>query len=176
MQPAPGTGASHVNRTSEETDTTAMAVGNSSRMANIIGFGPAELGWCNRALRWMVDARSHRVICCLMGIWLLNGFDLVFAILSHEQGLLHEENPLAAHMLRQGMGSIILYKIGLVLIGSYPLLRFRTARIAELGTFVVLVAYALLAMRWSACFELYVLSSSHTVSIAEVQSIGGGSP
>ena len=107
----------------------------------------------------MVGARSRRVICGVLGVWLLNAFDLVFAVLVHEQGMLDEQNPLAAHMLQQGMGSIILYKIGLVLVGSYPLLRFRATRIAELGTFVILLTYALVAIRWSACLEVYVLSS-----------------
>ncbi len=46
-------------------------------------------------MHWVAEARSHRVICLVLGIWLLNGFDLAFTILSHEQGVLHEENPVA---------------------------------------------------------------------------------
>ncbi len=120
-----------------------------------------------RVIEWIVEARSHRVICLVLGIWLLNGFDLAFTILSHEQGMLHEENPLARHMLAYGTASIILFKTGFVLIGSYPLLRFRTARITELGSFVILLTYAILAVHWSECYDLYSFSASHNIEMAE---------
>jgi hypothetical protein len=120
-----------------------------------------------RVIEWIVEARSHRVICLVLGIWLLNGFDLAFTILSHEQGMLHEENPLARHMLAYGTASIILFKTGFVLIGSYPLLRFRTARITELGSFVILFAYAILAVHWSECYDLYSFTASHNIEMAE---------
>jgi len=121
----------------------------------------------SRVIEWMVEARSHRVICLVLGIWLLNGFDLAFTILSHDQGMLHEENPLARHMLAYGTLSIILYKTGMVLIGSYPLLRFRAARITELGSFVILLAYAFLAVHWSECYDLYSFTASHSIEMAE---------
>lgn len=120
-----------------------------------------------RVIEWIVEARSHRVICLVLGIWLLNGFDLAFTILSNEQGMLHEENPLARHMLAYGTASIILFKTGLVLIGSYPLLRFRTARITELGSFVILLSYACLSVHWSECYDLYSFTASHNIEMAE---------
>ena len=122
-----------------------------------------------QVIEWIVEARSHRVICLVLGIWLLNGFDLAFTILSHELGMLHEENPLARHMLAYGTASIILYKIGLVLLGSYPLLRFRAARITEMGSFVILLAYAILAMHWSECYDLYSFTASHNIEMAQTQ-------
>lgn len=127
--------------------------------------------WYAQPLDWIVEARSHRVILLVLGIWLLNGFDLVFTILSHEQGMLQEENPLARRMLYYGTPSIVLFKIGLVMIGSYPLLRFRTARITELGTLVILVAYALLAVHWSECVELYSASVSGSGNLAEIDPV-----
>lgn len=126
--------------------------------------------WTGRLVHWLAEARSHRVICLVAGIWLLNGFDLTFTILSYEQGLLHEENPLARHMLQYGTASVILFKIGLVLIGSYPLLRFRRARITELGTYVILAAYALLALHWSACYEVYAGSGANNFNLAAIES------
>ena len=81
--------------------------------------------------------------------------------------MLHEENPLARHMLAYGTASIILFKTGFVLIGSYPLLRFRTARITELGSFVILLTYAILAVHWSECYDLYSFSASHNIEMAE---------
>lgn len=126
-----------------------------------------------RVIEWIVEARSHRVICLVLGIWLLNGFDLAFTILSHDQGMLHEENPLARHMLAYGTASIILFKIGLVLIGSYPLLRFRAARITELGSFVILLSYAFLAVHWSECYDLYSITATHNVEMAESHLLDG---
>ncbi len=124
-----------------------------------------------RLINWVAEARSHRVICLVLGIWLLNGFDLTFTILSHEQGVLHEENPVARHMLEQGTASMVLFKIGLVLIGSYPLLRFRRARVTELGSYVILAAYAFLAFRWSTCFELYADTVGHDINLAGIESL-----
>ena len=116
------------------------------------------------------------MICVVLGIWLLNGFDLTFTVLSHQQGMLHEENPLARHMLQNGVASIMLYKIGLVLIGSYPLLRFRRARITELGTYVILAAYALLAIHWASCYELYAMSGVESVDLAGLEDLGRTPP
>jgi len=114
-----------------------------------------------RWVDWAVRARSHRVICLIAGIWMLNAFDLILTILAQEQGLLQEQNPFGRYMLGYGTASVVLFKVGLVLVGSYPLLRFRTARITELATFFILVAYAMLAVHWSQCYELYALASNY---------------
>jgi hypothetical protein len=136
----------------------------------------AERHWWARLINWIVEARSHRVICLVLGIWLFNGFDLAFTILSHDQGLLHEENPLARHMLAYGTASIVLYKIGLVLIGSYPLLRFRAARITELGSFMILIAYGLLAVHWAECYSLYDFTALHNIELARSHALGSMLP
>jgi len=144
-----------------------------SRMAALRRDMPPSRRWSARAIEWIVEARSHRVICLVLGIWLLNGFDLAFTVLSHDQGMLHEENPLARHMLAYGTAFIVLFKSGLVLIGSYPLLRFRTARITELGSFVILLAYAILAVHWSQCYDLYSFTAAHDVEMAEIRVLDG---
>lgn len=112
---------------------------------------------------WLTESRSHRVICLLAAIWLLNAFDLTLTILSHEQGFLQEQNPVAQHILEMGTPSIALFKIGLVLVGSYPLLRYRHVRITELASFVILFVYALLAARWSACYEMYSAAFNNAI-------------
>ncbi|MHC5110091.1 MAG: DUF5658 family protein [Planctomycetota bacterium] len=129
--------------------------------------------WWTRLIDWMAESRSHRVICLVAGIWLLNWFDLAFTLLSYRQGMLHEQNPFARQLFEHGEASVMLYKIGLVLIGSYPLLRFRRARITELGALVILAAYALLAFRWSACVEVYTLSICEPVNMAEIDAAAG---
>lgn len=127
---------------------------------------PVHRTWWDTALDWLADARSRRVIALVIGIWILNAFDLAFTVLSHQQGMLHESNPVAQVVLSLGTPSIVLYKVGLVLIGSYPLLRFRTARISEMAALIVLIVYAMLAVRWSTCYELYTLSFHHTPNLA----------
>jgi hypothetical protein len=150
----------------ETTDTPGMATFQTVKTGTLPRWGVAT-GWWVRLIAWVAEARSHRVICLVGGIWLLNAFDLTFTIMSHEQGLLHEQNPIARQMLQNGTASIALYKIGLVLIGTYPLLKFRTTRIAELASMVVVLAYASLAMRWSACYELYAATFTGNLNVAE---------
>ncbi len=128
----------------------------------------ANRTWLSDLLRWIAEARSHRVICLVLGIWVFNGFDLAFTIISHQQGMLHEENPLARHMLQYGTTSIVLYKIGLVLIGSYPFLRFRRARISELGAYTILIAYAFLAIHWSMCVDWYTITLVNDINLAGI--------
>lgn len=111
------------------------------------------------------------MILLVIGIWILNAFDLVLTILSHEQGLLQEGNPIARWILSLGTPSVVLFKIGLVMIGSYPLLRFRAARITELGTLVILVAYALLAVHWSTCYDLYATTINADITYADLNAI-----
>jgi hypothetical protein len=131
----------------------------------------AGRNWFDQLVEWAVEARAHRVVLLVLGIWLLNAFDLVFTILSHQNGMLDEENPVARYILGYGTSSVILFKIGLVMIGSYPLLRFRRARITELGSIVILVAYAVLALHWSECFELYHITISNTDAMRELAQI-----
>ena len=138
-----------------------------------IGPYSTDRHWWARCTTWLAESRSHRVICLVVAIWLLNAFDLTLTVLAHQQGVLHEGNPVAASLLEHGPLSLGLFKIGLVLIGSYPLLRYRRTRITELGALVVLVAYATLAIHWSTCYELYTLSASYEFSIAEVDRISG---
>lgn len=134
---------------------------------------PLVRPWYVRLADWVAESRSHRVICLVMGIWILNGFDLTLTVIAHNLGVLDEENPLARTMLGFGTPSVILFKIGLVLIGTYPFLRYRRARIAELGTLVILVAYALLAVHWQECYEIYTLALSGNIHMAELGTITG---
>ncbi len=78
-------------------------------------------------------------------------------------------------MLQYGTASVVLFKIGLVLIGSYPLLRFRRARVTELGTYVILAAYALLALHWSTCYELYAITLPDNINLAAIEALNSAS-
>ncbi len=152
-----------------------MAVYQSAK-AGLVIRGEVGGDWWLRLITWVAEARSHRVICVVCGIWLLNAFDLAFTLLSHEQGMLDEQNPLARQMLQNGIASIALYKVALVIIGTYPLLKFRTTRIAEMASLVVLLAYASLAIRWSVCYELYVAAFSGSMNVADLDLAGTATP
>jgi len=157
-------------------DTEGMSLCPSGSLTPPYSSAGAEPHWSARFIHWFVEARSHRVICLVLGVWVLNGFDLAFTILSHQQGMLQEANPFARHMLSSGTASIILYKIGLVMIGSYPLLRFRIARITEMGALVILCAYVLLAVHWSICYDHYAATINHSTDITELANFNYQSP
>lgn len=148
-----------------------MDLPSSSAIQPVLVPGSRRSTWCARFFDWAAESRARRVILLVIGIWILNAFDLVLTILSHEQGLLQEGNPIARWILDLGTPSVVLFKIGLVMIGSYPLLRFRAARITELGTLVILVAYALLAVHWSTCYELYATTINADITYADLNAI-----
>lgn len=157
-------------------DTHTVAFCSTSPASNLLGEQPSPRSASLRWVDWAVRARSHRVICLVAGIWMLNGFDLILTILAQEQGLLQEENPFGRYMLRYGTASVVLFKVGLVLIGSYPLLRFRTARITELAAVFILVTYAMLAVHWSHCYELYALAATCVEPTAYLSSAAFATP
>lgn len=110
------------------------------------------------ALRWLAAARSHRVLCLVLGVWVLNIFDFILTITAHRQHLLHELNPLAKSLLTHGEPFLGLFKFGLLAIGTYALVKYRRERISELGCFVVLGSYVLVALQWHYCYEMYAMT------------------
>ena len=128
-------------------------------------------GLWERFEQWFVAARGNRVICFVLCIWLLNAFDLAFTLLSYQSGMLYEQNPLARRLLQLGPLSVMLYKVGLVLIGTYPLLKYRRWRISEMAAIIVLFIYTMLAIRWAHCYHFYSMAfpcrSDMTVSMDE---------
>ena len=148
-----------------------MATIQTSSATSLLQPGCKSLGWWARVLEWVATSRAQRMICLVGAIWLLNGFDLTMTLFSHDQGLLVEQNPVANQVLQQGVAAIVLYQVGLVLIGSYPLLRFRRVRIAELGALIVVLVYASVAVRWSTCYELYTVAFSQHTSMVESQPV-----
>ena len=116
---------------------------------------PARPTPLHRLLVWITDTRSHRVVCLVAALWVLSAFDLFLTIMASQQGLLHELNPVAAKLLADGDTFLVLYKFGLLALASYPLLKFRRERIVELGALLVLVVYAMLAVHWQACYDVY---------------------
>lgn len=121
-----------------------------------------------RLVDWLVDARSHRVLCMLAGLWLINLFDLVLTILAHSQGMLSESNPIARSLLPLGPQVLAAFKFVLVGGASAVLIINRRKLISELSSALMLLIYAGVAVRWKLCYELYNISTSANVTNEEL--------
>jgi hypothetical protein len=122
---------------------------------------------------WMTRLRAHRVLLLLIGLWIINAFDLVLTVIAQANGLLVEINPIAARVLPFGYLAIVVYKTALVAIGSAALLSIRRRPIAEVTAAVMLAVYSLVAFQWKLCFELYDLTHSSTIGSADLTAVGG---
>jgi hypothetical protein len=141
----------------------------SSAAPELLTFGQPGI---SRAWHWIAEARSHRVLCFLVGLWLINLFDLALTLISHRQGLLQEANPVAAFMLTYGADAVCFFKCVLVVVGSAILYHYRRRLVAEFSAATLLVVYALVAVQWKWCYELYELSHTGNVSNAEITGVG----
>jgi hypothetical protein len=128
------------------------------RLRDLTGHGPPA---GRRLMHWFTSARSHRVLCAVAGLFLINCFDLALTILAHGQGLLDESNPIAARILPHGPGALLAYKLSLLLVGSTILIRYRQRWITEVAALSVLTVYVLLAFQWKLCYEMYAITVSH---------------
>ncbi|MCP4250235.1 MAG: hypothetical protein GY778_24595 [bacterium] len=122
-----------------------------------------------RCLAWIAASRSHRVLCLVAGLWVINLFDLALTVLAHSQGVLAEVNPLARKLLPYGPQALATFKFTLVGIGSGVLIAYRTRLIAELAATTTLIIYAGVAVRWRLCYELYHISAQPTTHPAELE-------
>ena len=129
-------------------------------------------GTLTRTWTWIVEARSHRVLCLLAGLWLINVFDLILTLISYREGLLHEANPVAAVVLARGPGAVCFFKCVLVAIGSFILIRYRRRMLAEFTAASLLIIYAVVAVQWKWCYELYELAHTGSVSNSDLVQVG----
>ena len=121
---------------------------------------------------WLAKSRGHRVLCLVLGLWTVNLFDLVLTLTAHRQGLLHEANPIAAVLLSRGPQAVCLFKFCLVAAGSIILIRYRRHLSAELAAGSLLAVYALVAVQWKWCYELYVLAHTSDATNSELAEMG----
>lgn len=134
------------------------AIGASERNVE----GVARLGETPRqAWKWITSTRSRRVICLLLCVWIINGFDLVLTVLAQRTGMLHEENPIARAVLAHGEGAIFAFKVLLVVGASTVLLRCRRHRCSELAVLLVALTYSIVAVQWKLCYDMYELTLTH---------------
>jgi len=99
----------------------------------------------------LIDSRRDRRMGELIGIlWLLSLADLFFTLWAHLFTPFHELNPIARTLLNNNLLlSLVLLKLVLTAIGSIIFWRLRDYARAEVVMWGVVLAYVMLAMRWS---------------------------
>ena len=116
----------------------------------------------------MADSRSHRVLCLLAGLWIINAFDLVLTILAYRNNLLDEYNPIAARVLPLGAGMLCIYKSVLVASASAVLVWARRQLLAEMVSGAMLIVYAMVAVHWKVCYETYEVTHTNSAGAADL--------
>lgn len=138
----------------------------------IPGLAPATGTWFEQFRGRLVETRPQRVVCLLVGLWLINGFDVALTVAAHSQGLLDETNPIAARLLSHSPTALMLYKLALVTFASTVLLTHRRQFISEIAATGMLVIYVLVAVRWRLCYELYDVTFMSRAYLDGFQTIG----
>jgi hypothetical protein len=96
--------------------------------------------------------RDRRFVCLLIGVWIVNCFDLELTLLAAQQRMLWELNPLVSGLISFGPKALTFYKFALLAMGSLILWRYRQYRIASLALWVVAIACVVLSLVW---YQLY---------------------
>ncbi len=123
-------------------------------------------GWMQR----LSEHRPKRVLLLLAAIWIVQGFDLGFTLFAHQCGTFAEMNPAAAWLLDRGPIWAVLFKVGLVLLGTVILWRYRTRAVSEGALWLVMGACVGLSLRWRDYFE-YFADNAHMVQLIHVDEV-----
>ncbi|MCG3126973.1 MAG: hypothetical protein CHACPFDD_01829 [Phycisphaerae bacterium] len=102
-----------------------------------------------------VLTRPRRVALLMVGVWILNAFDLGFTGIATALGNFTELNPIAAHLLDTDWTHVMLYKIGLTALGTLIMMRLARHSVAELGCWLLFSAYVYVAVRWYVYYEYW---------------------
>ena len=103
-------------------------------------------------IRWLDGsrARPRRVAQGICVLWLLSLSDLLFTLWAHIFTPFHELNPLAKALLDgDQVVTLVLLKLVSTTVGATIFWRLREHGRAEIGLWLVVSAYVLLAFRWS---------------------------
>ncbi len=120
---------------------------------------------------WLIHSRSQRVAWMLVGLLLINAFDVVLTLSAHTQGLLDEMNPIARAIMGRNPYAILPYKLALVLYPSMVLYTYRDRLVSEVAAAGVLLVYVFVALRWRVCYELYTMAASGGGTEAEIEGV-----
>ena len=97
--------------------------------------------------------RSRRVLLTLAAVWVVAIFDLGYTLAESGTGDFVEANPLAAKLLAGPTHVIVVYKFGLLGLGTAILLALRRHAVAELGCWFLFVLKLYVALRWYSYFD-----------------------
>lgn len=101
-------------------------------------------------LRLIDGRRDRRIGELILVLWLLSLADLIFTLWAHLYSPFQELNPIAGKLLEENLLSLLIFfKVGTTLAGAYMFWRLRRHISAELGLWLVVLAYVALAFRWS---------------------------
>jgi hypothetical protein len=98
------------------------------------------------------STRNRRFVWLLIGVWVVNCFDLELTLLAAQQRMLSEVNPVVARLLPYGPKALTLYKFSLLAAGTAILWRFRSYRLATVALWVIAVACVAVSLVW---YRLY---------------------
>lgn len=97
----------------------------------------------------ILRSRPGRVMALLPAIWALNLLDLFFTLLGITTRNFVEMNPLAARM---GPAGIVIFKLAMLALTTAIFVTLRQRRTVELGCYVLLGVYGILACIWLTMF------------------------
>jgi hypothetical protein len=97
-------------------------------------------------------SRDRRFFWLLIGVWVVNCFDLELTLLAAQQRMLWELNPVVGQLVPFGPKALTLYKFGLLAVGTALLWRFRWHPAAMKALWVVAIACVVVSVVW---YQLY---------------------
>jgi hypothetical protein len=115
-----------------------------------------------------VCGRIRLLILLLIGIWVLNLFDLQFTLMALQLGLLREMNPVAAGVMAHGDSALVAYKAALVIVPTGLLWWCRRHPWAVRAAWLVATIYVVLAVSW---YLLYQEATSALIRFKLAQGI-----
>ncbi|HPD31487.1 MAG TPA: DUF5658 family protein [Phycisphaerae bacterium] len=98
------------------------------------------------------ERQDRRFIWLLIGVWIVNCFDLELTLLAAHQRMLWELNPVVGRVLPFGPKGLTCYKFALLGFGSLVLWRYRRYRVAVVALWIVAIACVGLSLVW---YQLY---------------------
>jgi hypothetical protein len=126
-------------------------------------FARVPAGW----EKW-ISPRARRVLLLLVGLWILNLFDLGMTLRASADGMLEEQNPLARAALSHSPVALMVGKLTLLLGASYVLLRFRARPCTEYASAFLLLVYVGVAFQWKFCYDMYEIMHNSQIDSGQV--------
>lgn len=114
---------------------------------------PASLGTDAWRARFRL-ARPRRILLLLIGVWIVQVFDLGFTLFAHRTGTLSELNPIGEWALQRGAPVVIAFKATLLLGGTVVLWRYRREYLSEALLWFVAGVCVALSVRWHQCIKI----------------------